>query len=42
MGYFRFDQFIEYLYDDAEVAEVGLPIEYWYLQAPRDLVPVVI
>ena len=34
-------QFIEYLYDSAEVAKASLPIEYWYLQAPRDLAPVV-
>ena len=37
----KIEQFIEYLYDSAEVAGVNLPIEYWYLQAPRDLTPAV-
>lgn len=31
------DEFIEYLYGLAENASENLPIEYWYLRAPRDL-----
>ena len=35
------EEFIEYQYGIGENAVTGLPIEYWYLQAPRDLAPVV-
>ena len=37
----KIEEFIEYLYGIAENAADDLPIEYWYLQAPRDLAPVV-
>lgn len=35
------EEFIEYLYGPAEGSAENLPMEYWYLQAPRDLAPVV-
>ena len=35
------EEFIEYLYRLAEGTAENLPMEYWYLQAPRDLAPVV-
>ena len=35
------DDFLEYLYGIVENTAAGLPIEYWYLQAPRDLTQVV-
>lgn len=35
------EEFIEYLYGTVENSTESLPIEYWYLQATQDLVPVV-
>ncbi len=35
------EEFLEYLYGTVENTKESLPIEYWYLRAPRDLVPVV-
>ena len=37
----KIEKFLEYLYSIGENSTESLPIEYWYLQAPRDLSPVV-